>query len=306
MDVLEQQAFDLGWDFAAFGRSVPAEANKSFCDGYRAFGSEKNKTARAADKYIHKWLQIRFGALRRGKQFASDVTPDYIRRITPPSERCPVTGQPFTYSQDKPTDWSVDRANNDRGYIRGNILIVSRAVNAAKSDRSLDEIRCLGSETTVTDGLSPNEWQRLGQLIEPAFGDELNGITPISMLFGQPIALGMPVSPVASFQAGLSRVLIAGLQKANRDTVSQVLTEMEGVMCRTKEQRRTFVRLVREVARRAKRMASYTEIWATQRVQRRLGDFINTLDTSGLRRLADLQATTVGDQHIDCLEVAVR
>src|SRR5262245_20784427 len=134
MDVLEQQAFDLGWDFAAFGRNVPEGANESFCDGYRAFGSEKNKTTRAADKYINKWLQIRFGALRRGKPFASDVTPDYIRRITPVSGRCPVTEQPFTYSQDEPTDWSVDRANNDRGYARGNILIVSRAVNTAKSD----------------------------------------------------------------------------------------------------------------------------------------------------------------------------
>src|SRR5215510_1865090 len=97
MDVLEQQAFDLGWDFAAFGSDVPEDANKLFCDGYRAFGSEKNKTSRTPDRYVHKWLQIRFGALRRGKPFAGDVTPEYIKQITPASGRCPVTDRPSAF-----------------------------------------------------------------------------------------------------------------------------------------------------------------------------------------------------------------
>jgi hypothetical protein len=139
-----------------------------FCDGYRAFGSEKNKTSRVPDLYVRKWLQIRFGALRRGKHFAADVTPHYIEQITPPCGRCPVTDLRFTYSQDKPTDWSVDRANNARGYVRGNTLIISRAANAAKGNRSLDEIRVLASGDSTTDGLAPVEWERLGQLVEPA------------------------------------------------------------------------------------------------------------------------------------------
>jgi len=299
MDALDQQAFDLGWDFATFGVDVPPEANKSFCDGYRAFGSEKNKTSHFPDKYVRKWLQIRFGALRRGKPFAGDVTPEYIKQITPSSGRCPVTERAFTYSQDEPTDWSVDRANNDRGYVRGNILIISRAVNEAKSGRSLDEIRALASNTTAVDGLTPAEWDRLAQLIEPAFGDHADDVTPIPFLFGQLVALGMSVSPLASFQAGLSRALVEGWDKSKREVMTRNVQAMQAFLCKTKEQRRTFGRLVTEVSRRSRCVPSYTQIWATQRVQRRLGHFVGTLDAGGLRRLADLQADTAGDQNIE-------
>src|SRR6185503_5345339 len=290
MEALDQQAFDLGWDCAAFGVNVPEDANKLFCDGYRAFGSEKNKTPRVPDRYVRKWLHIRIGALRRGKYFASDVTPEFIKQITPASDRCPVTDRPFTFSQNKPTDWSVDRANNERGYVRGNILIISRAVNAAKGDRSLDEIRALASELVAVDGLTPLEWGKLGQLIEPAFGEHADDVSPIPMLFGQPVALGMPVSPLASFQAGLSRAFIAGWDRTKRDAMSRSVAEMQTFVCKTKAQRRAFQRLATEVLRRSRGTPSYTEIWATQRIQRRLGELVQTLDAAGLHRLADLQA----------------
>jgi hypothetical protein len=297
MDGPDQQGFDLGWDFALFGLVVPADANMAFCDGYRAFGSEKNKTSRVPDRYIRKWLQIRYGALRRGKHFAADVTPQYIEQITPPSGRCPVTDLPFTYSQDEPTDWSVDRANNARGYVRGNILIISRAANAAKGDRSLDEIRVLASGDRTTDGLTPVEWDRLGQLVEPAFGDGGDDVSPVPVLVGQPIAFGMPVSPLASLQVRLAQMAIAGWDCAQRDAMSTGIAETQFFVCRTKEQRRAFVRLAREVLRRSKCLCSYTEIWATDRVQKRFGSFVASLDAAGLIRLAELQANTMGDQN---------
>lgn len=304
MDSLDQQGFDLGWDFALFGLNVPPDANKAFCDGYRAFGSEKNKTSRAAGKYVRKWLQIRFGALRRGKHFAPDVTPQYIEQITPASGRCPVTHLPFTYSQDEPTDWSVDRANNECGYVRGNILIISRAANAAKSDRSLEEIRSLASCARAVEGLTPVEWERLGQLIEPAFGDHGDEVRPVPVLFGQPVALGMPVSPLASLQVRLAQMAIAGWDRARRDAISRNLAETQSFVCKTKEQRRAFKRLATAVLRRSKCMHSYTEIWATDRVQKRLGSFITTLGAAGLCRLAELQANTMGDQNTELIEEA--
>jgi hypothetical protein len=270
MDSLDQQSFDLGWDSAIFGVDVPQDANKTFCDGYRAFRSEKNKTSRVPDRYIRKWLQIRYGALRRGKQFASDVTPTYIEQITPASGLCPVTNLPFTYSQEQPTDWSVDRANNARGYVRGNILIISRGTNAAKGNRSIDEIRLLASGVGVSDGLTPAQWARLAQLVEPAFGDDGEDVRPIPVLVGQPIALGMPVSPLASLQVRLSQMAIAGWDRARRAAMSQSIARTQVFVCRTKEQRRAFVRLAREVLRRSKSICSYTEIWATERVQRLL------------------------------------
>ena len=114
MEFSDQIAFDLGWDYAAFGRDVPEKANKFFCDGYRAFASRGNKTKQTPTRFVLKWLQIRFGALLRGKDFSPDVTPEYLEKITPASGKCPVTGEPLSVGEIAPTDWSVDRANNAR------------------------------------------------------------------------------------------------------------------------------------------------------------------------------------------------
>ena len=215
MEFSDQQAFDLGWDYATFGNDVPENANKLFCDGYRAFSNESKKSVRRPNKYVRKWLQIRFGALRRGKYFSPDITPEYIEKITPASEKCPVIGEPFTFGKNAPTDWSVDRANNDRGYVRGNIIIISQQANAAKGDKSLDQINILALCTSDTDGLTSYQWERLAELIAPAFGDHDEIDNPISALFGQHIALGMPVSPLAGFQIALSRALLEGWDREN-------------------------------------------------------------------------------------------
>lgn len=54
---------------------------------------------------------------------------------------CPVTGEPFIlFSSDRSKSLSVDRINNSKGYIRGNILFVSYRVNHLKSDASIDEL----------------------------------------------------------------------------------------------------------------------------------------------------------------------
>ena len=75
MDASNQQAFDLGWDYASFDISVPEDANKLFCDGYRAFCSGGTRKTGKSDKFVRKWLQIRYGALRRGKFFSTEVSP---------------------------------------------------------------------------------------------------------------------------------------------------------------------------------------------------------------------------------------
>jgi hypothetical protein len=122
-------------------------------------------------------------------------------------------------------------------------------------------------------------------------------VSPVPVLVGQPIALGMPVSPLASLQLRLAQMAIAGWDRAQRDAMSTGMGEMQLFVCRTKEQRRAFVRLAREVLRRSKRVCSYTEIWATERAQRRFGSFVASLDAAGLVRLAELQASTMGDQN---------
>ena len=297
MNEFDRQAYDLGWDYATFDLNVPENANRSFCDGYRAFRHGDNKKTQKPDKFVRKWLQIRFGALGRNKQFSLDITPKYIEKITPASGKCPVTELPFTFGTGKPTDWSVDRANNDRGYVRGNILIISQAANAAKGNKSLEEIGSLADQDDAMDGLTPSEWEKLATLIEPAFGDEAEEVNPIQMLLGQPIALGMPVSPIASFQVAVSRAVIDGWDPEKRELMMTYLMVIEELVCRNRPQEKAFGRLLREVMRRSKHLRSYAELWATQRVQKRLLAFLKTLGGAGIGRLVELQDLTIGSEN---------
>ena len=296
METQQQLEFDLGWDFAAFNRDVPEDAPKSFCDGYRAFGQGVSRTVHNPDRYVRKWLQIRYGAIRRGKYFSPDVDAQYLEKITPASMRCPVTGERFTVGKDKATDWSVDRANNERGYVRGNIIIINVRANQAKGDKSLEDIFQLASLDHDQDGLLPEEWGRLARLVEPAFGEH-DDASPVPILLGQPVALGMPVSPIAGFQVALSRALISGWDKEQREFATAYVIQMRKFVCRTKAQRRAFDKLMDEVIRRTRHISSYTEVWATPRIQKRLWRFVNTLGAAGLGRLVDLQEYTVGEQN---------
>jgi hypothetical protein len=58
MNEFDRQAYDLGWDYATFDLNVPENANRSFCDGYRAFRHGDNKKTQKPDKFVRKWLQI--------------------------------------------------------------------------------------------------------------------------------------------------------------------------------------------------------------------------------------------------------
>ena len=297
MDELDRQAYDLGWDYATFDRVVPDAASKAFCDGYRAFRHGDKKNTRQPDKFVRKWLQIRFGALSRGKQFSLDITPEYIEKITPASGNCPITDLPLTFGAVESTDWSVDRANNDRGYVRGNILIMSQAANVAKGDKSLDAIGSLAKHDEPTEGLTADQWNKIARLIEPAFGDEDETVNPIQMLFGQPIALGMPVSPLASFQVAVSRAAIDYWNPEKRELMNQYLSVMEEFICRNRVQEKALINLLREVLRRSTHLGSYSEIWATQKVQKLLIKFLSTLDGAGMGRLIELQDLTVGSEN---------
>ena len=54
--------------------------------------------------------------------------------------KCPVFSQPFVYGD---PDWtySIDRLDNSKGYVRGNILIVSNKANRLKNDATMDDLR---------------------------------------------------------------------------------------------------------------------------------------------------------------------
>lgn len=118
---------------------------------------------RSTNRYQRKWLQIRLGALRRQRQVAARVTPAMLKQID--VEECPVMRCRLTHGSHAPTDWSIDRLNNDGAYAPHNLAVISTHANLAKANRSYEEIFSLSELTHDTDGLSPLQWLRLAVLM---------------------------------------------------------------------------------------------------------------------------------------------
>lgn len=79
------------------------------------------------DRAYRLWQWARDRAKATGVPF--DITVDDVRAVFP--ERCPVTNQPWGKGR---TASSLDRLRPARGYVKGNIAVISRRVNTIKSD----------------------------------------------------------------------------------------------------------------------------------------------------------------------------
>ena len=55
-------------------------------------------------------------------------------------EKCPIFDKPFIYGD---PDWtlSIDRIDNDKGYVKGNIVFVSNKANRLKNNATLDDLQ---------------------------------------------------------------------------------------------------------------------------------------------------------------------
>lgn len=83
-------------------------------------------------------------ALSKGVPF--DIDNDYIRSIVP--ECCPVFGMPLEWSVQRsdsigalPNSPSLDRIVPERGYVKGNVWIISHKANSIKNDASHEELK---------------------------------------------------------------------------------------------------------------------------------------------------------------------
>lgn len=80
----------------------------------------------------------KFMAKRRGLEF------NLIYQDLEIPEYCPYLGIKLTYMHESggqdPSHASIDRIDNNKGYIKGNIIVVSRMANAMKNSASLDQL----------------------------------------------------------------------------------------------------------------------------------------------------------------------
>lgn len=85
--------------------------------------------------------QAKYRAKKRGLEF--DITPDDVPDIP---LHCPILGIELKYIFRGRGGWyddspSLDRVDPNKGYVKGNLQIISNRANRLKVDASLDELR---------------------------------------------------------------------------------------------------------------------------------------------------------------------
>lgn len=117
-------------------RDCNREERKNRKSKIKEYHAEKYKTLNDKE-YILK--NIRANASRKGE--TTDITIDDIPTI--PSF-CPIFGIPISVkNKNRNNAISVDRIDNTKGYVKGNIVLVSFKANVCKNSLSIDEIEKL-------------------------------------------------------------------------------------------------------------------------------------------------------------------
>jgi hypothetical protein len=91
---------------------------------------------RAAQKYV----RLQQSAQRRGIEFALPFTS--LKNLYR-AKRCFFTGVELVLGGDRPNSLTIDRVDNNRGYVPGNVVACSHAFNQAKGDLSVEAVRAL-------------------------------------------------------------------------------------------------------------------------------------------------------------------
>lgn len=219
-------AFEIGWDFARHRLVPPADhlhAGHPVRQGWEAGQAVFGTRTREATPHVRKWLQLRLGAWLRGKAFEGvGVTPAFLRRIDVPA--CSITGELLTHATGKPSDASVDRVNNAAGYAVGNLAVMSRRANEAKSDYAWDDAarfarQVVAGRLGTIDGLDAAQWARLSVLM--SFATPLPHATAASLpLLLLPTPRLRVLNPAQGLQLALTSRFLQSGQPARVDRVA--------------------------------------------------------------------------------------
>lgn len=196
----DRYAFQLGRDMGMLRLTPPHNQEGQPCwphaemaTGY-AHGTQR--LPQRSDVYLRKLLNLRVNAFARKIPVSSALTVDYLRSITVPV--CPVSGVNLTQGALSESDWSIDRLDNNLGYVPGNLCMVSTRVNTLKSNLDLEtlhsqvvaSIYTLGLDGLVMDlpcGLKGLEGMRMAALMAGPQGNargNTNRYPPLAMAPG--------------------------------------------------------------------------------------------------------------------------
>ena len=136
-----QRATNSAW------REAQAERAKKFLAKLKLEGGERlekykskqkarNKLIRTKDPRYSLWHGARARAREKGLEFNIDLEDIVL------PEKCPILEIPICQNDGKAkfNSYSLDRIDPSKGYIKGNIGVISRMANTMKNDASKEEL----------------------------------------------------------------------------------------------------------------------------------------------------------------------
>lgn len=86
------------------------------------------------------WFSVRNGAIKRGIEF--NISRDDIPELP---ELCPLLNIPLEINTGgvKPNSPTIDRIDPSKGYVKGNVWVISHKANTIKSNATIEEIELL-------------------------------------------------------------------------------------------------------------------------------------------------------------------
>jgi hypothetical protein len=123
------------------------EANKEKLKAYREANKERMAAWKKAHKKANKEKYMLMSARKRAKKnnIPFNLTEDYLKSIYPSDMICPVLGFEMSVGLDEngrpDTSPSLDRIIPEKGYVQGNVVVVSTRANVIKTNATPEEIR---------------------------------------------------------------------------------------------------------------------------------------------------------------------
>jgi hypothetical protein len=107
---------------------------------YTALHPEKFRKAARDWTHKNRIKVMVHNARKRSKQVGMDFSITYSDISLP--ELCPVLGIPLKFGEGKLSDFSptIDRIDSAKGYVPGNVLVISHRANRIKNDANLSDI----------------------------------------------------------------------------------------------------------------------------------------------------------------------
>ncbi len=121
--------------------------NKAYREANKEKIAAKNKAYYKVNKEKRKERYMCFRARRRAREcdLPFNLTEDYLKSIYPSDMICPVLGFEMSMGADETgsndTSPSLDRIIPEKGYVQGNVIIVSMRANSIKTNARPEEIR---------------------------------------------------------------------------------------------------------------------------------------------------------------------